>query len=343
MSTTGWRVGTSVVSQPSVSSARDGVVRPLGGAALALEHVRAHASRRSRRGGRAGAAPSGARRPRCHALAQLQHRLLRGRPVAAGAGDEDLVLPGTARRCGRAPPRPRPAATRRPRRAGRRSPRRRRCSSPCGTTTARSPACTRSPRSASSASGDSGLPVTSQIGPRNARAASSVSACRPRARRRRACRPSGGSSTASSACTAQPARLRGVERRAAAGEDDARAVRQPPVRRHLPQPLGLREHRATRLAGHSPVYTIRRVEAIPVHAPRARALPRLRSRWGTSTTPSTRRTSSRRGSASSAGLDAVHPRARGDRLPRGAARGRGGRGARRAALGSARRASTSST
>ena len=61
---------------------------------------------------------------------------------------------------------------------------------------------------------------------------------------------SGGASTASSACTAQPAGLRRVERRAAAGEDDARALGQPPVGRHATQPLGLREHRTTRLARH---------------------------------------------------------------------------------------------
>ena len=47
-----------------------------------------------------------------------------------------------------------------------------------------------------------------------------------------------------------------MERRAAAGEDDARAGRELLGRRHLPQPLGLREHCATRFSGHAPLYTI---------------------------------------------------------------------------------------
>ena len=58
-------------------------------------------------------------------------------------------------------------------------------------------------------------------------------------------------------------RLRRVERRAAADVHDARAVRQPPIDREAPQPLGLRLNRATSLACHSPVYTI---AAVPVHA-----------------------------------------------------------------------------
>ena len=48
----------------------------------------------------------------------------------------------------------------------------------------------------------------------------------------------------------RPAGLRGVERRAAAGEHRTRALRQPPTARHATQPLGLREQCATCLARH---------------------------------------------------------------------------------------------
>ena len=44
-----------------------------------------------------------------------------------------------------------------------------------------------------------------------------------------------------------PAGLRGVERRPAAGVDDGRPVRQPPVGRHAAQPLGLTVNRAVHL------------------------------------------------------------------------------------------------
>jgi HAD superfamily hydrolase (TIGR01509 family) len=54
-----------------------------------------------------------------------------------------------------------------------------------------------------------------------------------------------------------------VERRAAADVCDTRALRQPLLDLQQAQPLGLREHRATRLAWHTPVYTI---AAVPTRA-----------------------------------------------------------------------------
>ena len=104
--------------------------------------------------------------------------------------------------------------------------------------------------SASSASGESAAPVTSHFGPENARAASSVSGVPPSCETHTIRSASGGASTASSACIAQPPGLRRVERRPAPDEDDARALRQPQVARHGAQPVGLGEDRTTRLAGH---------------------------------------------------------------------------------------------
>ena len=96
MSTTGWRVGTSVVSQPS---ALERVARrrgALGGPALALQHVRAHAV--VDRGEVAVQQLLRLVRVRVdpRALAQLEHRLLRGRPVATGADDDHLLACGAA-------------------------------------------------------------------------------------------------------------------------------------------------------------------------------------------------------------------------------------------------------
>ena len=66
--------------------------------------------------------------------------------------------------------------------------------------------------------------------------------------------------------------LRRVERRAAARVDDAQAVRQTPVGRDLPEPIGLRvDACARRVSGHTRVYTILRVPAFPfVHREVAR-------------------------------------------------------------------------
>ena len=178
--------------------------------------------------------------------------------------DQRRARADTARRLAGAPPRPRPAATRCPRRAARRSPRRRTCSSPCGTTTARSRACRRSTSSASSASGESAgagdephrrrrtpaPPRSSARVPPSCETHSRMSASRRRAAPPRApARPAPG--------------LRCVERRPAAGVDNRRAVRQPPVGRDTAEPRWLREDRAPRFAGHRHVYTI---AAVPVRA-----------------------------------------------------------------------------
>ena len=92
MSTTGCRVGTRVVSQPSSRQRGGGCARPLGRAAFALEDVGAH--RLVDRGEMAVQELLGVVRVRAdvRALAQLQHRLLRGRPVAARARDETIVV-----------------------------------------------------------------------------------------------------------------------------------------------------------------------------------------------------------------------------------------------------------
>ena len=58
--------------------------------------------------------------------------------------------------------------------------------------------------SASSPSGESAAPVTSHFGPGNARAASSVTGVEPSCETHTSRSASGGESTASSACTAQP-------------------------------------------------------------------------------------------------------------------------------------------
>ena len=204
MSTTGWRVGTSVVSQPELAQRRDASCGPLGGSALPLEHVGANASRRSaarmavqellglvRLCGDPGA------------FAQLQHRLLRGRPVAAGARDEDPSCVGRAPHR-RAPPRRLRRARRRPRRAATRALRPRTCSSPCGTTSARPPGVQTITSLRELGERRVGCPVTSQLVPGE----------RPRRLERESVSPScethtirsasGGARTASSACIAAP-------------------------------------------------------------------------------------------------------------------------------------------
>lgn len=51
-------------------------------------------------------------------------------------------------------------------------------------------------------------------------------------------------------------RLRGVVGRSATSVDDVSAFREPRLRRHAPQPIGLREDRLPRLlAGHRSVYS----------------------------------------------------------------------------------------
>jgi HAD superfamily hydrolase (TIGR01509 family) len=60
-----------------------------------------------------------------------------------------------------------------------------------------------------------------------------------------------------------PTGLRSMERRSAPGMDDGGPFRQPFVRWHGAQPLGLQVHGASRFAGHRYVYTI---AAVPVRA-----------------------------------------------------------------------------
>ena len=197
------------------------------------------------------------------ALAQLEHRLLRGRPVAAGAGDEHAARQARAPAARRAPPRPRTAATRCRGRAARRAPRPRRCSSRCGTTTARPAASRRSPRRERRRAARTRLPVTSQTSPRNARAASSVSAVSPSCETQTRTSASGGSSTASSACTARPpvcAAWNEVPQPVCTTDAPSGSRRSVGT---SPQPLRLREDGCARLAGHTPVYTIAAVTAYP--------------------------------------------------------------------------------
>ena len=92
------------------------------------------------------------------ALPQLQHRLLGGRPVAAGADDGHPVEVGGLRAHPGAPARPRAAASGCPRRGAPRVPPPRTCSWPCGSSSPPPPASTTITSSATSASGLSGFP-----------------------------------------------------------------------------------------------------------------------------------------------------------------------------------------
>ena len=100
------------------------------------------------------------------------------------------------------------------------------------------------------------MPVTSHFGPRNARAASSVSSVSPSCETHTSRSASGGASTASSACTAQPPVC-------AAWNDvphPVKTTRAPSGSRSpvgtCAQPLRLREHRTSRFARHSRFYSI---------------------------------------------------------------------------------------
>ena len=146
MSTTGCTVGTSVVSQPSSRERRGRAGRALGRPSLAFEHERAH--RLVDRGEVPVQKLLGLVRlgRDVGAFAQLQHGLLRRRPVAPGAGDEEALVPRRPAHAARArAPRPR-AARRCRRRAAQRARRPRTCSSRCGTSSARSRASRRPPR-----------------------------------------------------------------------------------------------------------------------------------------------------------------------------------------------------
>ena len=99
MSTTGWRVGTSVDVAAEHLEGCGRLSCPLRGAALALEHEAADVL--VDRGQVAVQELLGLVRlgGDVRAFAQLQRRLLRGRPVAAGAGDEPALVSRDRRRC----------------------------------------------------------------------------------------------------------------------------------------------------------------------------------------------------------------------------------------------------
>ena len=180
-------------------------------------------------------------------LAQLQRRLLRRRPIAPGAGDQQALVPGDRQPLGRrAPRRPRRAASRCRRRAAPRAPRRRRCRTPCGSSSPRARASRRSPRRRAPRSARPPCRSRATSGPANARAASSVSGVSPSWLTRTSRSASGGSSDELERVDAVAGRLRRVEGGPAADGDDP-ALRQPPVGRHLRQPLRLRRDRRPHL------------------------------------------------------------------------------------------------
>ena len=171
------------------------------------------------------------------ALAQLQHRLLRGRRAPAPRPPRGALLSSLRAAAQRAPPRPRAGASRCPRRAAPRSRRRRRVAR--GVAPARldlrradDDLVAQGRRAAVS------LPGDEPARPRHARAASSVSAVSPswETPTSRSRRPP--AATSSSAWTASPAGHGRVERRAAPGVEQTRAVGEASVGRDLRQPLG---------------------------------------------------------------------------------------------------------
>ena len=180
---------TPSASSAATASAARSAARP----SPSSTYARAPA-RRPRRGSRAGAARSRTRSAATHAPS-------RSLSTASCAVGQSRPAPATSTRSGcarapaarRAPPRPRPAATRCPRRAARRSPRPRRCSSPCGTTTARARGVQTITSSASSASGERRLAGDEpDVAAERARRLERQRRRRPRARRRRGRRPRGG-------------------------------------------------------------------------------------------------------------------------------------------------------
>ena len=257
MSTTGWRVGTSVTSQPSSPQRGDslgGARRPRGPRPRARSSER---SRRPRRDARAGAPRAGGprwRRTRPRAASAPPPGRSASRVRRLRSGSARARRPAAARR--RAPPRPPPAARRRPRRAARRAPRPRTCRRPCGSSSPRSRASPTTTSSQSAAIGLSALPVTSHFGPGNACAASSVSGVSPSWLTSTSRSASGGSSRNSSASTPLPvvwAAWNEVPQPTAT----TRPSGKPQLGRHLREPLGLRRDRRSRLlACHSAVYSM---------------------------------------------------------------------------------------
>ena len=218
MSTTGWTVGraSSRSRAPRARRRRRGRARRRGRSPRARRRAR---SRRSRRGGRGGAARCGAR----SAATQAPSRSFSTASCAVGQSrpapaTRICSCAGARLGAARAPLRPQRGARRRPRRAAPRSPRPRTCSSRCGT-------------SDSLDLGRRDDHLVGRLGERRVRRAGHEPASGPSnassrlererrlalvARRTPSGRPRGGASTASSAWSASPAGLRGVERRPAA-------------------------------------------------------------------------------------------------------------------------------
>ena len=94
MSTTGWRVGTSVTCNADRLQRCDSLPRALGASPFPLQHERAHGLV----DGREVAVQQLLRlvgfRGDVRALAELEHRLLRRRPVTTGARDEPALVVG---------------------------------------------------------------------------------------------------------------------------------------------------------------------------------------------------------------------------------------------------------
>ena len=174
-------------------------------------------------------------------LAELQHRLLRGRPVAAGAGDDPPLVPETGsrlveRRLDRIRQPRDVVAVERVERRDRAGVARR-----VAPATARPPASPRSPRRRARRVGSSGLAVTSQTRRRTRAQPRASAPSRPRARRRRGCRPP--AVAAPPRAPAQPSRpsgRRGTTCRSRCGRTRRRAGA---VGRDRAQPLRLREDR----------------------------------------------------------------------------------------------------
>ncbi len=184
---------------------RDRVARPLGGPALPLEHEAPHRLVDRREVaveellGLVRLAGDEA------ALAELQRRLLRGRPVAARRrrrASARARRPGGGRR--RALPGPRRGASRCRRRGAPRAPPRRTCSSTVWHQLSSTAGVATTTSSHACAIGLSSFAVTTQRWPSNSCTASSVSAVVPSCESATMTSASGWWTTASSACTARP-------------------------------------------------------------------------------------------------------------------------------------------
>ena len=206
MSTTGWRVGTSVTVDADRLERSDGLVRSLGASALTLEHERSHAFIDCRQVAVQQLLGLVRLRGDVCALTQLEHGLLRGRPVAAGSRDEPaLVVRDRKRRRGErlldrlGQPRHVLAVQRGDRRDRRRVARR------VAPALLHASCAARMTSLQVVARGLSGAAVISHVSPGHACAASSVSAVAPSWLTQTSTSASrSGWRTSSSACTASP-------------------------------------------------------------------------------------------------------------------------------------------